>query len=493
MIPISLPIKRNKPIRVLTASEKKLNNKNLKRYLVVYKRSQDSFLKIHGMSSIYLERHKLRVEWYYNNLEYFTAQESYVIGFSIFCKDIVGERYPYKTVEKIPVIERSKPTFDESIKSDRNIYTEEVDTFKLECSIKPNWMFDYDKLDVCGKWSGLLQSFSQNLVVPCNFKDITLQDRSELIFFLSKLFPNSYMLSINTSFVPRVYNILKKDVGAVGAIKNTDLYKCVIDSGTVYTKPSFKGKEKAFTRAPCKSLFGKKRIEYMQKNNCHLNCVYYLDRMRTARARNAIMRPYNFFKQTIFSAGGSKMFKPRTLMIIDDIEVLFDALRRFFSFTIDADICKKINFKSNTGLTNLYDKLRDKVKVFEQKGWMSLIQEMRKVPHIFDTYPSPIGPYELEDNLTIDRYIEKDRNSVEGLNTKDLMQVFKLKETIFKIKLAFGAKGRYTINKYGNVYKFVPNNVEHLLKRFVTYYGRYFLLMHINNAEDYVDTFRDMI
>jgi len=490
MIPVKLPIKRKEKIRTLNTSEEQLSNKNLKSYLTAYKRSQESFIKIYGLPSVYLEKHKFYVEWYYKNLEYFTEKESYTIGYSIFCRDIIGERFPYKTVEKIKALE-TKSTFDESIRSKKSIYTEEVDDFKFDSSvIKSDWCFNYDpiQLEVCGKWSKLLNSFNKNLVVPYNFKGVSPEDRSNLILLLSKLFPSTYMLSMNKFFVPIVYNKLSE----VGVIKSTDVYKCLINKGTIYNKSSFKGKGKPFTKAPCKKLFGKKRIDFLNSNSCHLNCAYYLDRMKASRSRNTIMRPFTFFKQTNFSEGGSKIFKPRSLMIIDNIEALYNSLKNFFSFTVDAALCKKINFKSNKGMYSLYEKIRNEVKVFEQKGWTKMMQEMRSIPASYDSYPCGIGPFELEDDFTVYRHIEN-RNSVEGLNNKELMQVFKLKEIIFKIKLAFKAQGRYTINKSRKIYKFTPNSVEHLLKRFITYYGRYFLIMNINYADEYVSDFRSTL
>jgi len=278
--------------------------------------------------------------------------------------------------------------------------------------------------------------------------------------------------------------LLKNKNLDISAVRNNSYYKCrlVVPKNVLY-KATFT-ENRSFDKRLCKSLGKSDKNLFLRTNNCLFNCRYYIDRFKCSRSRIVGMRPYTFLTQTIFMDGSHVLYRPRNLMIIDNMTNFVDNLRSYFSFSID--------YKSKD-LNTVLESLIEKANAYKRKGWDKLIEDTKIIPPTDHEYPSIKRSYlsrELDKTTIYNCLISDGKRFTDGLLKRELNSYFKIKDTIFKIKLAISSKSCYTINECRGKHEYIPKDVKYIIQKHIKPYASYFLLLNPNDSYKYENFFK---
>lgn len=449
-----------------------------KRYLVENDRNQKTYIMVYGVPSTYLEKHKQLFTWIRNNREYLTKEQENFILYNLFCREV--DLWHKKS--NITTYKENISRLNSAKVNNCYIYNPEKDLNKS------SFVFNYPS-DQLRKISDgyIMDKFNKEKVVCYN----SLKNKK--LFFIQKiikLFPSAYIITIDSSLMNKLMR--KKDL-EIGVIRSRNFYKCTLHIKNENMEKFFFSNKKAKTwdNRLCKKYYGKNYCEYLTKYDCSLNCKYYLDHIKCSRSHTVGMRPFTFFVETTFSSNSFE-FKPRSLVIIDNVKLLIDNLKKFYTFELSIKDCKNLNLSNNfkENISILLENEIYKEKTYEKKGWLSLIKQLQNTPPKNGLWPSkPHKYYNESDTYLYKILLKENRSCFDGLNNNDYKKLCDIKKTIYSMKLSKKSSEPYIIEKIDGKYIFTPNNYNHLIKAHIKPYGSYFLLLNTLNSEYYKDDF----
>jgi hypothetical protein len=282
-----------------------------------------------------------------------------------------------------------------------------------------------------------------------NIIKLKTNDKKDTIYSALKLFPNAFLITFDTKLV----NFLKITDLELGIFRKKDSYRCYINKNNL-------------ENASCKRLFGRNKQNFLIENNCYIKCRYLRDVQNCKNFKIGVMRPFTFLAQMF-----KVFYKPRCLMVIDDYDSFCNSLKSYFSFSLPYN-SKKEYFKF------LKDTLNEKIfklKFYEKKGWLNLIEGLRGAPPKDERFSS-FNPniYKWESNETLYHFLKKKGTTgIEGLDYNDFSKFWDIKSNIFKMNLALKAKESYIVKNGVHI----PASIDHIWETLITKYAKYFLIL----------------
>jgi len=360
----------------------------------------------------------------------------------------------------------------------KNLYQKDVFYEKEEMAL-PNWKFQCGIN--CKEWFSLIDEFNYNKVVSFNTGTLRHKYRVELLHYLFRIFPTVY---INSSNANMMRLLLKSKNLDISVIRSNFYYKCrlVVPKNALYDA-IFTENTRCFDKRLCKYLNKSEKSLFMKANNCLLNCRYYIDRFKCSRSRIVGMRPYTFLTQTIFMDGSHVLYRPRNLMIVDNMTNFVENLKSYFSFSLE--------YKSKD-IKAVLESLVEKVNEYKRKGWNKLIEDTKIIPLLDHEYLSVKKSFlsrELDETVIYNYLVGEGKRFTDGLLKRELQNYFEIKDTIFKIRLAISSKSCYTINKNKNKYIYTSKDVKYIIQKHIKPYASYFLLFNPNDSQKYENLF----
>lgn len=470
-----IPLLSSTVINPLTPEEKASRKRFHAHFLRVCNRWQEHHIMMHGIRSKFWDKHKEMVEYWLASEEYWPKKEAYLFIYSIMVCDVLGVGDALKEIEAKNIKNAGIPNAFK--KKDHTSYIDpslSINTFydnqlrSPDIIVDNNSNFKFENLGNYGTWDHVLQQFSsKNKVVYAIGDKVEPKFRSELIQHAIRSFPDSYILSNNRMVVKSLH-----DAKLVSVLKRNDLYPCTlrIDDGPVFDNI------KSYPYRLCKKYYGKEKDTYLSEHGCYKNCGYYHARFAASRSLHTAMRYLTFVVQTYFSEGGAILFKPRTLIVVENMNDLVSTFRNFFSFRIP----KKYDPRCDTysTLSRIKDFLEEKILRYENKGWDTLVDGLRNLPDIVE-YPNHWPhPYTKEDDITLFKILKKQgRSYYEGLKRKQLKDLHKTKDNLYRVKLALQDTSRYNVSVRDAFYVIQPRSVNYIIKEHITKYAKYFLIL----------------
>ena len=450
------------------------NEKFLKHALLCIKRRQESYVVLYRtFNPVFLE--------YENRLKKALKDNSDIEG--VFRENrLKKELLQAVDIEFEPEFnnKRFKTSFYKAadLELSNNLYQKEV-IYKKEEMPLSNWEFQCG-ID-CKEWFTLINEFSYSKVVSFDTGTLRHKYRVELLNKLFRVFPTVY---INSSNAAMMKLLLKSKNLDIAVVRNNAYYKCrlVVPENVLY-EATFTENNRPFDKRLCKSLNKSKKSLFIKSNNCLLNCRYYIDRFKCSRSRIVGMRPYTFLTQTIFMDGSHVLYRPRNLMIIDNVSNFVESLRSYFSFYLG---------RESKDLKTVLKSLIIKADEYKKRGWDKLIEATKIIPPLDHGYPSVKTSYlsrELDKTVIYNCLVGEGKRFTDGLLKRELNDYFKIKDTIFKIIIAISSKSCYTVSMSKDKYLYIPKDVKHIIEKHIKPYASYFLLLNPNDSQRYKNLF----
>lgn len=454
-----------------------ISEDHFRRYIKILERYSNTYTN--GESSRYLAECRHYLTWFMKNKQYMNSKVKHYLLYNFLVRNLdlrEDKEVKYK-FNHIPNTILNN-NFKLDTKKGYNFYKEEIkNNYKPSSLKKDKWIFKYLQLKKCSNYNIINNFKHTHLIYYENYDNI--EEKAKFTLFLSNIFPSTYII---TDKDKEYMTYLKSR--EVGIIYKRNDYKCTIDTQQdELNKVSFNS-SRPFLKGLCNKYINK--FQFMLNHNCLIHCKYYLDRIKCLRSKTVILFPYTFFNATTLSNGGLELFKPKSLIIINNVEWLIKSLATFFSFEISAEYCRNLNFKKESikeDLQKLYNKFYYKVKTYEKQGWLNQIQKLKDKPLKGGFFPSISNSYKKESNEYLFRLLNKrGHTSIDGLNIEEYRKLCKLKRALYNIRLALDIP--YQVRWLDKKIIFIPLDLKSLIERYIISYGSYFLLID-KNAKKY--------
>ena len=491
-----LPVPNETKVRRLSEGETEDFEYLYKRYLIENERNQRTYVMVYGTSSPYLEKHKQVFTWIRKNREYFTTEQEHFLLYNLFCRNVI-DLWHKRIKGKIKQAKTCKTVFPSKLNSNVRVgetcysgfYSSQVDAKKTLSAEKSSFVFNYSTnqlIDVCPKEGLIIDLFNKDQVVCCSH--LSANSKLRFIHDVIKLFPSAYMITMDSPFMT---NLMKKRDLEIGVIRSRDTYKCTLKVRTekasgIETSLFSEKRARIWDKRRCK-LNGKQYQDFLEKYECPLYCKYHLDRLKCSRSHTVGIRPLTFLVDTTFTTGAT-MFKPRSLIIVDNVKLLMDSLKKFGTFEVPEVDCVHLDFDKGFKkiLQILLNREIYRAKTYEKQGWLVLMEHLRNTPPKNGLWPSrPHRYYNETQDYLIKILLEENRSCIEGLDSDTYQKLCDTKRAIYAIKLALRAKKPYTMMPVGSKRVFIPKDYKHLVRAHIKPYGSYFLLLNAVNAGHY--------
>lgn len=397
---------------------------NREKYLKANKRDQDSYSFLYSYGSSFLEKHKQLTLL----TDQLTESEKLAYEYSLGVRDVLNlfEKPYFEKSEKKP--SRFQAVLDEPYVSFLDLENHKIDPL-------PDWEFTDDSAPFS------IFKIQRTLTLETSSKE-------EVITEALKLFPDSFLITFDSQLVRSLRN---KSI-ELGILRKKDSYTCCLTKSRL-------------DKAPCHSLYGTAKLEHLMNNSCYTNCRYLRDIQICKNFKTAVMRPFALFTQ-VFKSN----YTPRTLLVIDQLKGFEDSLKSYFAFS--APSIKHDYFNE---LKKLIDLKVFKLKTYEKKGWLCLIEQLRKTAPQDERYPSfKSNKFEHENENSLYLYLKRSgAKCVDGLDSKDFSKYCELKMEIFKMNLALSAQDPYIIQRGVHT----PRSTKHIWKSIISKYAKYTLII----------------